>query len=191
MAAYFPHFIRLKNVLFVKGALNPWETHEFLYPHFAVPDSMTCILDYTLEGDIPEGIKVDRAGNIYGTIKWFGEQPSCQDNWGIKENDIGGLQFSGWPNQEIPTRFRHMAYMFRFNIIVSWKEKKWHEAVENSEGLEEPGYWEPCRIRGTTTQCCELLVVKNHDICNQIWLSYYTSKYKLGDYANPGPLLTV
>jgi hypothetical protein len=190
MGAVFPHPVKLVNVLLVKGALNPWEDHAFLYPHFAIPDPLTCITGYALSGDVPAGISVDGAGNIKGTVLWFGDQGSCQDNWGIKNNDIDGQQFSGWPNHEIPTRFAHQTYMFNFAITVFWKEKKWIAPVFNEDGEEvAAGYWKPCTIPGSTTECCQILEVKDHGICNKVWLSYYTKTHPIGDFANPGPLV--
>lgn len=182
MGATFPHPIRLYNTLVIKGALNPWEKHAFSYLHFAIPDPLTCITGYSLSGDVPAGISVDGAGNIKGTIKWFGLQPSCQDNWGVKPNNIDGQQLTGWPNQEIPTRFKHQTYMFNFIITVYWLEKKWIPVPGG-------GFWAPCIIPGTTTENCQILEIKDHNICNLVWLDYYKGPgYSIGDTANPGPL---
>jgi hypothetical protein len=192
MGAVFPHPVRIYNTLVTQGALNPWEEHAFLYPHFAIPDPMTCITGYSLSGDVPAGISVDGAGNIKGTIKWFGEQPSCQDNWPVEGYDADGYHSAPvFPNFKIPGRFKHQTYLFKFMITVYWIEKEWIPPVFDEDGNETAaGYWKPCSIPGTTTECVEILEVKDHNICNYFWLNSYINKggFNIGIGQKIGPL---
>ena len=182
MGAFFPHPEKLINVNMEMNALNPWELHNFKYPHFAIPDPMTCIIGYELSGDVPKGISVDSSGTISGKIKHFGEQPSCQDNF---PNETRKLDGSNWKNDG---RFRHPYYDFEFTITVHWKEKK-----------DTPNGPIPCVIPGTTKQKCIIRLVKDHNIDHKIYRDKYMStppenvngnliEFTQGDNANPGPL---
>jgi len=165
MGASFPHPEKLINTKMVMNALNPWELHDFLYPHFAIPDPLTCIISYSLSGDIPEGISVDGAGNIKGKVKHFGEQPSCQDNYSDKDPGFDGKE---WENNG---RFRKIYFDFHFSIEVKWVEKK-----------DTPNGPIPCVIPGSTKQNCTIRVVKDHNIDNLIFMQ----KYLNGKADGPG-----
>ena len=183
MGAVFPHPVRITNTLKIQGADNPWELHDFLYPHFAIPDPLTCITHYTLEGDVPAGISVNDSGDILGTIKWFREQPSCQDNWPITAMEMDGYQVAAAsPNFEISGRFKHLSYLFKFQITAHWLEQGMIPDVMGEDELGEeivlvPGHFEPCMIPGTTVECVEILEVKDHNICNYLWSKGYQDRY--------------
>ena len=171
MGASFPHPVKLINVKMQDNALNPWETHDFLYPHFAIPDPMTCIISYLLSGDVPKGISVDSSGNIKGKIEHFGKQPSCQDNKPNEKTEFDGS------NMEKNGRFKKLYYDFHFTIQVKWVEKK-----------DTPNGPVPCTVPGSTTEECIIRMVKNHNIDNQIWMEKYLDDGKSGGNSDTGEI---
>lgn len=183
MGAFFPHPDKLINVKMVKNALNPWELHDFSYPHFAIPHPMSCIIAYSISGDIPKGISVDvGTGEIKGKIKHFGKQPSCQDNFPDEKRKLNG---SNWKNDG---RFKHQTYTFNFTIKADWVEH-----INTSGGPV------PCVKPGSTSQACQIILVKDHNIDNKIYKDKYLSSgsekvndievaFEFGDDADPGPL---
>lgn len=161
MAALFSHTVNLFNVTPEQNAINPWELHNFTYPHFAIPDPGTCILGYTLSGDIPKGISVDGAGTISGKIKHFGLQPSCQTNYPEEKPKLNGSNYLN------TGRFMFPFFDFVFSITVTWKE-------QDSNGV-------PCVIPGTTTKNCIIRVILDNSINNKIFADNYNGKEKVND----------
>lgn len=185
MGAFFPHPDKLINVKMVKNALNPWELHDFLYPHFAIPHPMSCVIGYSLSGDVPKGLSVDMAGNIKGKIKHFGKQPSCQDNFPDEKRKLDG---SNWKNDG---RFKKTFFEFNFEIKANWLEH-----------ITTPSGPVPCVKPGSTSQKCTIKVVKDHNIDNKIYKDKYLSSgsekvndievaFGFGDDADPGPLQSI
>ncbi len=185
MGGFFPHPVKIINVKMVKGAMNPWELHDFLYPHFFIPYPMTCVVAYSLSGDIPKGISVDAAGNIKGKIKHFGKQPSCQSNY---PNEPRKLDGSNWENDG---RFNDVLFDFNFSIKCDW--------VEHISTTSGPV---PCVKAGNTSQDCIIRLIKDHNIDHKIYRDKYMAggsevvndidiPFVQGDEANPGPLQSI
>jgi len=171
MGAFFPQPTKITNTLMIKGAMNPWELHDFVYPHAAIPHPLSCIVSYALSGDVPKGLSVDAAGTISGKIKHFGQQPSCSNNHPKKKPELDGK------NWESNGRFKKQTFTFKFKIKVNWLEKQ-----DTSNGPIA------CVISGSTTASCELTVVKDHNIDNQIFKDTYLADNPFGDEADPKPL---
>ena len=152
MGARFTQPKQLTNTLMAEGAMNPHELHQFLYPHPAIPDPLSCIVAYSLSGDVPKGLSVNPGtGVISGKIKHFGEQPSCTNNYPDEPLNFNG---SNYLNNG---RFKPETFDFNFDIKVDWLEKQ-----DTAVGPI------PCVIPGSTTKACTITVVKDYNIDNYL-----------------------
>jgi len=174
MGAEFPHPETLINLKMIDGEIFPRELHDFMYPHFAIPHPMSCVIGYKLSGDVPKGLKVDILGVISGKIKHFGEQSSCTDN---NPDGKPGLEGKDWKNNG---RFKKEKFVFEFSI-----EAKWLEHISTPNGPV------PCVKPGSTKQNCKITVIKDHNIDNALFMKKYTEDNPMGENANPGPLQEV
>ena len=159
MGASFPEPYELTKAEYNGGF--PKELDIFSYDHHAVPDGGSCIVGYSLSGDIPAGLSVNGAGIIEGKIKHFGQQPSCPENKPHKEAVLDGAT---WNENG------------RYDITVDWTE----EAAGS-----------PCSVPGSTTKSCLITLKKNFSIDNNIFVDDYLQEFEFGDYADPKPLQTI
>jgi len=91
---------------------NPREREPYEYQtQFTDPPNFCTHIAWSIYGDVPEGITIDSgSGKISGIIKWFPDQPSCQDNFPYEECEFDG---SNWDKDG---RFKHLTYDFHFTI---------------------------------------------------------------------------
>jgi hypothetical protein len=91
---------------------NPREEEYFEYQtKFTNPLDFCTHVAWSIYGDVPKGISIDiGSGKISGTLKWFHDQPSCQDNNPCEEMEYDG---SNWMKDG---RFKHNSYDFHFTI---------------------------------------------------------------------------
>jgi hypothetical protein len=91
---------------------NPREREPYEYQtQFTDPQHFCTHIAWSIYGDVPEGISIDSgSGKISGVIKWFPDQPSCQDNHPYEECDFDGT------NWDKDGRFIPLTYDFHFTI---------------------------------------------------------------------------
>jgi len=138
--------------------LNPREKEYFQYQtKYENPEGFCSHISWSISGDVPKGISIDSgSGVISGNIKWFPEQPSCQDNHPYEELDFDG---ANWIKDG---RFKHNTYNFHFIIVRNLK-------VEDGDGN--------CNIT-IETSSVYITEVKCQNINNNIFVKRYLESTK-------------
>jgi len=92
--------------------LNPREKEFFSYQTKYINPSDFCLhVSWSISGDVPKGLSIDSvSGLISGNIKWFPDQPSCQDNHPYEEMEYDG---ANWIKDG---RFKPDYYDFHFSV---------------------------------------------------------------------------
>lgn len=93
---------------------NPRELEYFEHTiQRIIPDNHE-IIQWYIEGDVPEGISIDSDGVISGTILGMWDQPSCVPK---TSNEFVELDGRNWDNHG---RYINNTYDFTFNTSVDW-----------------------------------------------------------------------
>jgi len=142
----------------VNGAGNPWECHSYKHQiKFTEYSNFFLHVKWSITGDIPKGISIDSAtGLISGTIKFFPEQPSCQDN-----ESTNVLEEDGSNYKDIG-RFKHPYYDFNFTVRRDY-------LIDSDPSMPPPIGIVPESTESNIT----IRVIKNNDIDNMIFVYKY------------------
>ena len=138
---------------------NPREKEAFEYQtKFTDPAKFCTHIAWSIYGDVPKGISIDSgSGKISGTVKWFPDQPSCQDNHPYEEMDYDG---ANWIKDG---RFKPDTYDFHFTI-------------QRDTLTLDPN--NVCAIPVTETNNVFITVVKCNNINNEIFVKRYLESTK-------------
>ena len=141
---------------------NPREKEYFEYQtKFVDPPAFCTHIVWTIYGDVPKGISINSgSGLISGTIKWFPDQPSCQDNHPYEELDYDG---GNWIKDG---RFKPNTYDFHFTI------------QRDTLTLDSNGV---CSIPVTETNNVFITEVKCNNINNDLFVKRYMESTKTSE----------
>jgi len=154
---------KLINEQPTNGVLNPWECHYYEH-QIKYTEDLTNIVElihisWTLEGDIPVGISIDNAtGLISGIIKFFPDQPSCQDNFPFEPMKHDGSNYT-----QIG-RFKHQYYDFDMSIKRTYK---------TTDGTTDPNTGGLIYNTFVASNLITIREVKNNDLDNYLFCYYY------------------